>query len=279
MELITILLSGLLAFVSPAGLVIDSVAEGAIRSRFDKVEQLQVRVDNAPSYQVAQGKVDRVRLAGRGLWLTPEVRIDQLEVETDPVALDLKRLRQSGEKQPKGKKRSLTDTIAGISKDPVQGAVHLVITEKDINQALKSPKVAQRLQERLASSLGSAAAFLPENYQILNPRVDFLADNRLRFQVDLQGQENTDKLAVNIESGLGVVSGRQLQLIAPVVTVNGNPVPPQFVSALTSGASSRLDLRNLEDTGIIARLLQFKIDSDRLEVAAFVRLQPPNTSK
>lgn len=65
MEFFTILLSGLLGLVSPAGLVIDRTAESFIRSRFE-VEQLQVRVDNAPSHQLLQGKVERVLIAGRG---------------------------------------------------------------------------------------------------------------------------------------------------------------------------------------------------------------------
>jgi len=40
--------SYLVYLVSPAGSVIDRTAENAIRSQFEKVEQLQVRVDNAP---------------------------------------------------------------------------------------------------------------------------------------------------------------------------------------------------------------------------------------
>jgi len=39
MEFLTIILSGLLGF-SPVGSVIDRTAENAIRSRFEKVEQL-----------------------------------------------------------------------------------------------------------------------------------------------------------------------------------------------------------------------------------------------
>src|SRR4028119_714304 len=98
MEFITILLSGLLAVLSPVNLVADKVTEGAIRARFNKIEQLQVRVDNAPNYQIVQGKVERLRIAGRGLWLTPDIRIGALELETDPINVDLQRLRQGGQK-------------------------------------------------------------------------------------------------------------------------------------------------------------------------------------
>src|SRR4028118_813800 len=105
MEFFTILLSGLLAVLSPVNLVADKVTEGAIRARFNKVEQLKVRIDNAPNYQLIQGKVERVRIAGRGLWLTPDIRIGALEVETDPINVDLQSLRQSDNRSPRASLR------------------------------------------------------------------------------------------------------------------------------------------------------------------------------
>jgi hypothetical protein len=93
MEFFTILVSSLLALVSPVGLVVDQIALNAIRSQFEKVDQLQVRVDNAPSYQLLQGKVERVRIAGRGLQLK-QIRIAAIELETDPINLDPRSLGQ-----------------------------------------------------------------------------------------------------------------------------------------------------------------------------------------
>lgn len=65
MEFLTILLSALLGIVSPAGFVLDRVAETAIRNQLDSAEELSVRIDNTPSYRALQGRVDRVRIAGR----------------------------------------------------------------------------------------------------------------------------------------------------------------------------------------------------------------------
>jgi hypothetical protein len=87
------LVSSLLALVSPVGLVVDQIALNAIRSQFEKVDQLQVRIDNAPSYQLLQGKVERVRIAGRGLQLK-QIRIAAIELETDPINLDPRSLGQ-----------------------------------------------------------------------------------------------------------------------------------------------------------------------------------------
>ena len=49
MEFLTILLSSLLGLIAPTGLAVDRTAENAIRSQLNKVDRLEVRVDNAPS--------------------------------------------------------------------------------------------------------------------------------------------------------------------------------------------------------------------------------------
>ncbi|NER96885.1 MAG: LmeA family phospholipid-binding protein, partial [Symploca sp. SIO1B1] len=62
MELFTILFSGLISFISPLNSVGDIVIENALRSRLEKVEQLDVRIDNAPNHQIAKGKLQRLRI-------------------------------------------------------------------------------------------------------------------------------------------------------------------------------------------------------------------------
>jgi hypothetical protein len=266
MEFIAIFLSGLLALVSPANLAIDRIADNAIRSQFDKVEQLQVRVDNAPNFQIVQGKVERVRIAGRGLWVTPEFRIAALEVETDPLNFDVARLREKGVRPTE------------LLKQPLQAGVRLVITQQDINQALQSPTVSAQLRKLGSRILGSNADMLVQRYEFVNPQVEFLGDNRLRFQLELQEPGNADKLVVSVESGLGIVAEHQLQLIEPNVLVNGKPVPPPLLAVFVSGLNSRLDLRTLEDAGIAARLLKLDLNKEQLELAAFVRVEKPEAA-
>lgn len=258
MELITILLSGLLGALSPTGLILDSVAENAIRARFESVEQLQVRVDNAPSYQLLQGKVERVRIAGRGLSPRPGLRIAALELETDPLEFEPSSLRQGNP----------------ILEQPVQAGVRLVLEPEDINQLLRSPAVAERLQNIGLSLLGTSPDQAARRYEAVNPRVEFLEGDRLRFQVELQEQGTTDQLPIQVETGLAIVLGRRLQLVEPVVEVNGNPIPAFIVQGVAEGVSQRFDLRNFEDAGVTARLLKLDIESNQLEIAGFVRLEP-----
>lgn len=255
MEFFTILLSGLLAVLTPVNLIADKVTAKAIRARFNKVEQLKVRIDNAPNYQLIQGKVERVRIAGRGMWLTPDIRIDALELETDPLNVDLQRLRSGAQANPT------------FLRQPLQAGVRLVLTEADLNKALASPNVAARLKIIGSRALGGP----PERYEFINPKIELLANNRLRFQMEVR-EKDAPPLALNVESGLSIVSGRSLQLVEPVVIVNGKPLSPPLVGALTRGISNGLNLRTLEERGITARFLQFKVDKGELNVAAFVRV-------
>lgn len=253
MEFFTIFLASLLALVSPVGLVIDRIALNAIRSQFAKVDQLQVRVDNAPSYQLLQGRIERVRIAGRGLKLKQQnIRIAALELETDPINL---------------KPRSLGQKLQ--LKLPFQAGVRLVLTQADINKALQSPEVAATLRQ-LSTRVGRATSKKGQNYNFVNPRLELLTD-RLRFQVELTQADVT--LAITLESGLNVIAGRQIQLVQPIAWANGEQVPSQIVTAIATNFSQQLNLGNFE-TYAQARILQLKVAPQKLEIAAFLRVEP-----
>ncbi|GAB4385442.1 MAG: DUF2993 domain-containing protein [Elainellaceae cyanobacterium] len=253
MEVLTIVLSALIGILSPVGFVADRLAEDAIRDQFDSVESLAVRIDNAPNYQFLQGRADRVRIAGRGLYPIEGVRIDALEVETDPIDFDLNGL-QSGE--------------AALER-PLQAAIKLVLTEEDINQVLRSPLVMENLQ---GLNLDFSGGF-SEGYTLTNPQLEFLENNRLRFQITLQRSAFAQN-QITAESEFAIVSGRQLQLIDPTVQLDGEPLPPQLLEFLIGNISQRLDLGNLESSGVTARILKLEVEGDRLTLVSFVRVEP-----
>jgi len=258
MEFLAILLSGLLGLVSPAGFVADQLAEKAIRNQLSSVEQFQVRIDNSPTHQVLQGNLDQVRIAGRGVFPIPEVRIAELEVETDPIHLDPQALRQ-------GKPRL---------EAPVQAGVRLALTEEDLNRALRSPTAVQRLQKFGISFFRDQEAQEIERYDFIEPQIEFLGNNRLRVQVGLLQEGDTQPTVVVAETGLEVLAGQRLNLIEPVMTVDGQAVPDRLVQSISKGIRDRVDLGRLAEGGIVARLLQLEIDADQLQAAVFVRAEP-----
>lgn len=254
MAWVTILISALLGILAPVGFVTDEVAETAIRNQLDGAEELRVRIDNTPSYQVLQGRVDRVRIAGRGLYPLEGFRIAVLELESDPIAF-------------------IPDLSQLALKQPLQAAIKLVLTEADIHQALQSEQISDALTDLnldFAEETEEAAA---EPYDVVNPQFEFLENDRFRFQAALQGQRTGKQTPVLIESGLTITAGQQLHLVDPVASLADQPIEPRFLNLLVENISQQA-FRQLEASGVTARVLQLKITDDRLTLASFIRVEP-----
>jgi hypothetical protein len=257
MELLTIILSSLLAIASPVGLISDQITENTLRSYFHDVEILEVRIDNAPSYQILQGKVQRLLIAGRGLEIIPGVRIDTLELETDALDLELNKLRQKNWRE-------------ALSK-PLKTGVRLVLTEKDLNQVLQSEDFQVFLQRRVNQL--AKLDFLGKDYKLLNPRCQLLGNNRLEFQMQLQKvNSQAPPLEINLELGIGVIGGRKLDLLDLGGTVNGRKLSLRLLNTFAKGISQILDLQVLEKEGITARILQLDITEEEINLATFIQI-------
>lgn len=251
MELLTILLAGLLSLLAPVGVIVERIAENTIRSQFKQVGQLRVRIDNVPSHQLLQGKVERVRIAGRSLQLKqPDVHITALEIETDAIDVATRQIELE---------------------QPLQAGVRVVLTEQDVNQAL-SQLIKSRVFDIRIGTFGRRSEPV-QRFNLANPKIEFLGNNQVRFQVEL-AQGEAAPLAITVESGLGVKAGRQIQLIAPVVFIEGERVPEQILSAIAEDFAQQLDLIDWERYGVQARILQLKITPQQLEIATFVRVEP-----
>lgn len=274
MELITVILSSLLLIISPIGIVVDQVAENAIRSRLAAVESLDVRVDNGSSLNLLQGRVDRVRIAGRGVSPVPGLRIAVAELETDPIDLEFASLRQ-GEV---------------VLDKPLQGAIRLVLNEADINAFLASPEVAQRLAQIKIGSLNQAQSRERERYKIKVPAIEFLTgetgetaenaalENRIRVTLELEDLVQASNLQIEAEVSLSISAGDRLILINPTLTANGSPVPPQLINAVIGSLNEQLSLSRLDQRGITARVLDFTIQPESLELAFWIRVDPSVTA-
>ncbi|MCU0551153.1 MAG: DUF2993 domain-containing protein [Leptolyngbya sp. Prado105] len=253
MELFTILLSSLLGIISPTGVVVDRVAESQIRKQLVSAEHLQVRVDNAPSYQIVQGKVDRILIAGRGIIPVKGVRLERFELETDAIAVGLKN-------------RKLTQ--------PFQAGIRIVLAQEDINRALKSPLVTARLKNLSLQLLTRSQARQAERYDFLNPQFTLLSQNRAKFQIELQEQGDPAKLTIIAEAQPQIIAGRSLQLNGLRIWANGQESPKQITQAIENLIRDRLDLRRLEASNTTARILNLTLNSSYLDVASFVQIRP-----
>lgn len=260
MELITIILSTLLGIVSAGGVVVDTLAETALRNQLAKAETLQVRIDNVPNYQLASGRIDHTRIAARGVETRqlPGLRIDAIDLETDAVDVDLGRLQQ-GEL---------------VLDEPAQAALRLRLKDDDLNAFFQSPLV-QGWLDTLQFNLPGAAGDREQNrYGLANPSLEFLEGDRFRIVVDLQDRVTQENTAISIDLGLAILNGHRFALVDPIITVDGEETPPQLLEFFVQGAQERLTLRRLEALGVVARVINFKVRDNELDIAIFARIDP-----
>ncbi|MGK7888710.1 MAG: DUF2993 domain-containing protein [Leptolyngbyaceae cyanobacterium] len=255
MTALAILLTTLTSLFSLVGVAPDLLLEREIRQQLEAVEALAIRIDATPNYKLLEGQLDRFRLAGRGLYLLPEVRIDTLDIETDPVDLDMTALRQGQ-----------------IEFDqPFQAAFNLVLTQADIDRALRSPLVIEQLEVMSINLLGGTLGQV-EQARLLDPEVRLLEGDRLQFAATLLNPRTQESLAIELTTGLTVVQGTQLQLVEPRLTANGIEFPFALIEGALTGLGQQHSLTTLEAQGITARILRLHITEEQLVLTSFVHI-------
>lgn len=276
MELIAIVLSGLLGIFSNGGWVVEAIAKNQIATsasgeQLISVEQQVIRIDNTPNYQIVQGKIDQVRIAGRGVTINSYLRIDTLELETDAIAIDLQNLNT----------KSLDQVRSSLQK-PLQGVGKILITETDLTKALQSAEVREQIQKILNNRVARRAGNTTIAYEISNLQIELNPDNRIKIAIELRrlgiSQKKTTKLSIALEFGIEASAGNKIQIVQPVGKVNGRTMSSRLLKGFAEGISDRLDLTKMESQGIFVRLLQLEITPDQIELIAFARMETKSAS-
>lgn len=259
MELFAGLLTTVLGIAGAPGIAIDKIATDFLRGQIVRADVLEVRVDNAPNYQILLGNVDRIRVAGRGVYVLDFLRIDQVDLETDPISIDPNVL-QSGKV---------------VLRRPLQAAVRVVLRSEDINTALRSPSIQSSFKSLSIDITGTNRN--PEIIDLINPEVTFLEGDRIRLAATLQSQPKPTQpkptlLKVSVNAELKTIGGTKLQIVNPRIELEGTPVPEKIAQAFAQGLNKVLDLRQLESKGIIARVLKLEFTEGKMQVIGFAKM-------
>jgi len=253
MELIVSILTGLFGLLGAPGIVIDRVGADLIRRQVHKIDQLELRVESAPNYQILAGAVDRVRLAGRGVYPTEFLRIDVVDVETDPISIDPNAL-GSGKV---------------VLRRPLQAAARVVLRAEDVNKALRSPTILQSFQ-KLRLDLGDGKV---DEFDLVDPEIIFVSGNLLRLRMKLKPTDPKKAvLDIDAQTRLRLIGGTKIELEGISINLQGVKFPEEISDRFAQNLNNLLDLKQLEPRGIIARVLQLEITDTNLQVVGFVRI-------
>ncbi len=265
MELLTILLSGLLSAGAPTGLIVEEITGSQLSRRLESAETFEVRVDSVPAHKIAKGKIDHIRIASRGVEIVEGFRLEALELETDPLDVDLQKLRQR-------------QFDAETFREPVQAGLRLVLTEDDLNDSLRSPSVRRVLQPLVNRLLIRPGSPKPPQYTLDEATIDFVGENRFEFQGKIsQTDPQTGELEnseLTLSYTLELTSGSEIQWTEGAGTINGQPLPSPAIMGFSQGISGRLNLTRFDERGVTARFFALNLDEDALETALFLQFSP-----
>lgn len=220
---------------------ISKVAEIGISSQLDEVENLDVNIQTNP-FQLMQGKVDSVMIAGEGAVMKEDLRVESFEVRTGSIAIN-----------PGGVlfgKIELTQ--------PADANARFVLHENDLNRAFSSNFLRDKLQNLEVQVNGKAVPF-----DITNAKIDLLDEQTLELEADvLLKDTNETHHFKTIAKPQVQAQGQKIGL--EIISTDAEGLSPELTDALCSTMMEFLDLRNFSLEGMSLTLQQLKMDADRL---------------
>ncbi|MEH1807254.1 LmeA family phospholipid-binding protein [Nostoc sp.] len=150
-------------------------AEKQISNQLDEVEQIEIDVQT-DLLKILQGQADGVAVAGQGLVIKEDIRIQEIKLRTDSIAIN-----------------PFSALFGQIElNEPINTIARVILTEVDINRALTSEFVRSQMQNFELNVDGEIVSFEPEEIQVFLP-----GDGKIEFRgkVQLKEMGNTRPLA------------------------------------------------------------------------------------
>lgn len=127
-------------------------AEKRISEKLDEVEQIEIDVQT-DLLKIVQGQADGVSVAGVGLVIQEDIRVQEIKLQTDSISIN-----------------PLSALFGQIQfNEPVNAIARITLTEVDINHALTSDFVRSQMQNLELNVDGEIVSFEPQEIQVLLP--------------------------------------------------------------------------------------------------------------
>lgn len=127
-------------------------AERRISEKLDEAEKIEIDVQT-DLLKIVQGQADGVSVAGQGLVIQEGIRVQEIKLQTDSVAIN-----------------PFSAIFGQIEfNEPVNAIARIIVTEVDINRALTSDLIRTQMQNLQLNVDGDIVSFEPQKIQVFLP--------------------------------------------------------------------------------------------------------------
>jgi len=225
---------------------LNKAAEIGISSQLDEVENLDVNIKTDP-VKMVQGQVDAVQISGEGLVMQKDLRMQELEMQMDSVAIN-----------------PLSVAFGKIElTKPTEASARVILTENDINSAFNSEYVRSQLQSQKVHINGQPISIEPQH-------VDFrlLENQKVGLNATIQLKETGETQKIAFFAVPKVSANGQTVFLENVEYEEGEEISPELTKALIAQTSEILNLSNFDLEGMSLQVKQLEIEAGKLTLQA-----------
>lgn len=234
---------------------LSEAAQRAVSAQLDKAESLNVDI-RTNLLKMVQGQAESASVSGEGLTIQKDIRVHELELHTDSIAIDLI--------------SALFGEVA-LHK-PVDATARIVLTEPDINRALKSDYVRRQLQSLELNVEGQRVTLKPLQLEIHLP-----GNGKLGCSGTVLLHELGDIRRIGFSAMMRPRTLNQPLLLEAFNCTEGEGISLELAIALFKKAAELLNLPFLVIDGTTLRIKQLDVDAGSLTLhtEAYIK-QIPN---
>lgn len=220
---------------------LDKVAEIALTSQMDQVDKVNVDIRTDPM-KLVQGKLDSVSITGEGMTMKQDLRAEAVGISTSSVAIN-----------------PLKAVLGEIElTQPTDAQIQVLLTETDLNRALNSDFLSDKMKNLQMELEGKPAVIDVQQVTLQLPRSGEMALDATILQ---HGSTEAKQFSVVTKPSLKD-DGHRIGL--EIVSVEGQGLSLEFVTALLEQVVELLDLRNFELDGCSFQLKDFDVQAGKV---------------
>lgn len=227
--------------------VLSQAVESQLNNQFEQSEDLDVQV-HTDLLKAVQGQADSVAVAGKGVVVQPGVRIEAMELQTDLVSIN-----------------PLSVLLGQVKlNQPVNTTARMVMTEADINQAMNSDYVRDKLS---AITLNVEGQDVPLELQP-PMSIDLQTPGKLGFNGTVLIHEPTGDRQVGFSAVICPPSPERPLTLEAFQCLPGQGLSLVFTIALLQKVQEILQSPYLEVEGMALRVKEMVIEAATLILQA-----------
>ncbi|HEY9630051.1 MAG TPA: DUF2993 domain-containing protein [Coleofasciculaceae cyanobacterium] len=224
---------------------LSKVVELGINSQLDEVDKMDVDIRTDP-VKLVQGKVDSVEISGEGLVMKQDLRVESIELSTNSVDVN-----------------PISAAFGKIEfTQPTDAQAQIILTETDLNRALASDYLHQRMQNIKVQVEGNQQAI-----DIHQAKVNLLGNNQMAIKADLFVQTTGESISLSaIAKPFLQQNGQRIAL--EILSAEGQGLSLTFLAALLEKITELLEFRNFDIKGVTFWLQELHVEKGRLLIQA-----------